>query len=80
MLLRRRDERLDDVDVALPTIGQQLACRQSLENRLMLTPESLTPKWSQIRSASAGCAFPVNTTTSATITPMLQRLNCARTP
>src|SRR3954452_4746265 len=45
----------------------------------MSTGDRVTPRWEQIRSASAGCADPLNTTTSFTSRPSLTRPACART-
>src|SRR3954468_3251270 len=60
-------------------LASSCAWRQSLLNRLMSTGERATPRCEQIRSASAGCADPLNTTTSFTSRPSLMRPACART-
>src|SRR6476646_12039361 len=44
----------------------------------MSTGERVTPRWEQIRSARAGCAEPLKTTTSFTSRPSLTRLACVR--
>src|SRR3954447_19304453 len=44
----------------------------------MSTGDRVTPRWEQIRSARAGCAEPLNTTTSFTSRPSLTRLACVR--